>query len=143
MLNGALDSILKAFDKKLGQPSFHEVNQWKDKDWTDWQEIFWLWIPFRKTGLNTQWLWYEGTETDRILVKGDPTYVTREVGGVYGESSINYILAGHAARQLGANLGATQLMAQLWNLSQHGHLAGDDVFWLTKGWQEYESRKSW
>jgi RHS repeat-associated protein len=145
ILNGVLDEILKAFDEKSGQKSFHEVNQ-DDRTPLDWFEVFHLWTPFRKTPLNTKWLWYElSYETDIVMYGHEPMEITRGVvrGGVFGESSINYLLAGHAARHYWGPRIATAGMAEGWNRIVHGHGAGADMYWLLKGWDEYDQRKDW
>jgi RHS repeat-associated protein len=146
ILNGVLDDILKAYDEKSGLNSFHEVNQDEGTP-LDWQKVFWLWTPFRKTGGNTKWLWYElSYENDVVMTwSGEVVESWHSVvtGGVYGESSINYILAGHAARHFYGPRGATAAMAEGWNRLVHGHGAGADMYWLMKGWDEYDQRKDW
>ena len=149
LLNGVLDAILKAFDEKSPRPSFHEVNHWpavRIRDWGKvWTQIQRLHTPFFYR-THTKWLWYETTET-AVVGDGDmQMYYQYDVGGVYGGTSVHYIIAGHACRKAGIPLPFAQAAVVYHNVDEWGlHPKGisHDLFWLRKGYLGYAQRKDW
>jgi len=69
--------------------------------------------------------------------------VTRDVGGIYDDSSINYILAGHACKKLGVPLWFAVTGARLYNRIHNKNWRIGDVCWLKKGYKEYGLRDDW
>jgi len=63
----------------------------------------------------------------------------------FDRSEVNYILEGHAMARLGIPYDVGQnVLVSLWKNVKWGHApSGKTFYWFEKGYNEYESRKTW
>ena len=127
---GRLDSGDRTLNRIIGA-SVHRVNQW-------WRYGSWtVNLAMHQGDLR-------GKNTDTPFQKS--TVVNWKYKGMkFDRSEVNYILEGHAMARLGIPYDFGQnVLVSGWKNLRWGHApSGKTLYWFEKGYNEYESRKTW